>query len=367
MNASIPAAASSPTRRPTRCTNLDGARHPGPHRRRHRHRHRRRADRLAEDARFPRADHRRAVRRLFSGIALADVTASYENGVGGVLGYVGVLIALGAMLGKLLARLRRRGQGGRHPAARPPAALPWKMALIAGIIGIPMFFESRPGAADPGGHAGRAPDRGSRDAAGNPGAGRPVRAARLRPAAPRPARRDRAPARERRHHAGARPARRDPDGVVCRSAVRHARRAHGPDRRRRRRSRGRRTEARTGPPTAPAPDPEPGAAGRPRTGAASPRRGTPQDRTPSRSPSFGIDADHDAVAGRADADQGRREPVDGPRRTRLPVPAVHRRSGRRAADRGAAGHGHLRHRGRLLGLDADQEDRRSLLPIVGVC
>ena len=31
------------------------------------------------------------------------MTASYETGVGGVLGYVGVLIALGAMLGKLLA------------------------------------------------------------------------------------------------------------------------------------------------------------------------------------------------------------------------------------------------------------------------
>jgi gluconate:H+ symporter, GntP family len=38
-----------------------------------------------------------------SGIALDKVTASYETGVGGVLGYVGVLIALGAMLGKLLA------------------------------------------------------------------------------------------------------------------------------------------------------------------------------------------------------------------------------------------------------------------------
>lgn len=39
---------------------------------------------------------------VFSGIALTDVTKSSENGVGGVLGYVGVLIALGAMLGKLL-------------------------------------------------------------------------------------------------------------------------------------------------------------------------------------------------------------------------------------------------------------------------
>ena len=34
-----------------------------------------------------------------SGIPLGKVTASYENGVGGVLGYVGVLIALGAMVG----------------------------------------------------------------------------------------------------------------------------------------------------------------------------------------------------------------------------------------------------------------------------
>lgn len=33
-----------------------------------------------------------------SGISLDKITASYENGTGGVLGYVGVLIALGAML-----------------------------------------------------------------------------------------------------------------------------------------------------------------------------------------------------------------------------------------------------------------------------
>lgn len=76
-----------------------------------------------------------------SGIPLDKVTASYENGVGGVLGYVGVLIALGAMLGKLLAdsggadRLVETLLRGR------PATLPWKMALVASIIGIPMFFE----------------------------------------------------------------------------------------------------------------------------------------------------------------------------------------------------------------------------------
>ena len=76
-----------------------------------------------------------------SGISLEKVTGSYENGVGGVLGYVGVLIALGAMLGKLLA-----DSGGADKVVDTllhgsPGALPWKMALIAGIIGIPMFFE----------------------------------------------------------------------------------------------------------------------------------------------------------------------------------------------------------------------------------
>ena len=76
-----------------------------------------------------------------SGIPLGKVTASYENGVGGVLGYVGVLIALGAMVGKLLA-----DSGGADKVVDTllrgkPSTLPWKMALIAAIIGIPMFFE----------------------------------------------------------------------------------------------------------------------------------------------------------------------------------------------------------------------------------
>ena len=76
-----------------------------------------------------------------SGIPLGKVTASYETGVGGVLGYVGVLIALGAMIGKLLA-----DSGGADKVVDTilrgrPGTLPWKMALIAAIIGIPMFFE----------------------------------------------------------------------------------------------------------------------------------------------------------------------------------------------------------------------------------
>jgi GntP family gluconate:H+ symporter len=78
---------------------------------------------------------------LGSGIAVDKVTASYEAGVGGVLGYVGVLIALGAMLGKLLADSGGADQVVDTLLRGRPATLPWKMALIAAIIGIPMFFE----------------------------------------------------------------------------------------------------------------------------------------------------------------------------------------------------------------------------------
>jgi len=76
-----------------------------------------------------------------SGIPLEKVTTSYENGVGGVLGYVGVLIALGAMLGKLLADSGGADIVVERMLRGKPSTLPWKMALVASIIGIPMFFE----------------------------------------------------------------------------------------------------------------------------------------------------------------------------------------------------------------------------------
>lgn len=78
---------------------------------------------------------------IASGIPLEKVTGSYETGVGGVLGYVGVLIALGAMLGKLLADSGGADQVVDKLLRGSSGSLPWKMALIAVIIGIPMFFE----------------------------------------------------------------------------------------------------------------------------------------------------------------------------------------------------------------------------------
>ncbi len=78
---------------------------------------------------------------LGSGISLGAITTSYEAGVGGVLGYVGVLIALGAMLGKLLGDSGGADRIVNTLLRGKPASLPWKMALVAVIIGIPMFFE----------------------------------------------------------------------------------------------------------------------------------------------------------------------------------------------------------------------------------
>jgi GntP family gluconate:H+ symporter len=72
----------------------------------------------------------------------ADALESFITGLGSTFGSVGLLIALGAMLGKLLA-----DSGGANRIVdgiidRVGArTLPWAMALIAAIIGLPMFFE----------------------------------------------------------------------------------------------------------------------------------------------------------------------------------------------------------------------------------
>jgi GntP family gluconate:H+ symporter len=75
-------------------------------------------------------------------IAPADIITSFVNGLGSTFGSVGLLVALGAMLGKLLA-----DSGGADAIVDAiigrvgDRGLPWAMALIAAIIGLPMFFE----------------------------------------------------------------------------------------------------------------------------------------------------------------------------------------------------------------------------------
>jgi GntP family gluconate:H+ symporter len=68
------------------------------------------------------------------------IVKQLTNGAGKTLGAVGVVIALGAMLGKILAG-HHRADCRSHSQARLDRMIPWAMTLVAFIVGIPMFFE----------------------------------------------------------------------------------------------------------------------------------------------------------------------------------------------------------------------------------
>ncbi|WGD43849.1 GntP family permease [Streptomyces cathayae] len=78
----------------------------------------------------------------FAGAPLDKVIASFSAGLGSTVAGVGVLIALGAILGKMLA-----DSGGGDTivdtilARANGRTMPWAMVLIASVIGLPLFFE----------------------------------------------------------------------------------------------------------------------------------------------------------------------------------------------------------------------------------
>ncbi len=73
---------------------------------------------------------------------IQTVLTSFSKGFGDTAAGVGILIALGAMFAKLLA-----DSGGADEIVdtivghASPRMLPWAMALVGAIIGLPMFFE----------------------------------------------------------------------------------------------------------------------------------------------------------------------------------------------------------------------------------
>jgi GntP family gluconate:H+ symporter len=77
-----------------------------------------------------------------AGVAMSDVMDSYTKGFGSTAAGVGILIALGAMFGKLLA-----DSGGADEIVdtivgrSSTRTLPWAMAGVGAVIGLPMFFE----------------------------------------------------------------------------------------------------------------------------------------------------------------------------------------------------------------------------------
>ncbi|MGW5097774.1 GntT/GntP/DsdX family permease [Streptomyces nodosus] len=78
----------------------------------------------------------------FAGAPLDKAIASFTAGLGSTVAGVGVLIALGSILGKLLS-----DSGGADRivdtilARAGGRAMPWAMVLIASLIGLPLFFE----------------------------------------------------------------------------------------------------------------------------------------------------------------------------------------------------------------------------------
>jgi GntP family gluconate:H+ symporter len=79
---------------------------------------------------------------IVAGENLTTVLESFTKGFGTTAAGVGILIALGAMFAKLLA-----DSGGADEIVdtivghASPRMLPWAMALVGAIIGLPMFFE----------------------------------------------------------------------------------------------------------------------------------------------------------------------------------------------------------------------------------
>lgn len=79
---------------------------------------------------------------VVAGITYTDAFASFTTGLGSTVAGVGILIALGAIIGKLLIDSGGADQIVDTVLAKTSAArLPWAMAFAAFIIGIPLFFE----------------------------------------------------------------------------------------------------------------------------------------------------------------------------------------------------------------------------------
>src|ERR1700733_3520616 len=79
---------------------------------------------------------------VVTGMPLQAIVHSFEAGVGGTLGHIAIVVALGTMLGKMMAE-----SGGAAQIAHTLIRLfgekniHWAMVVIGLIIGLPAFFE----------------------------------------------------------------------------------------------------------------------------------------------------------------------------------------------------------------------------------
>lgn len=79
---------------------------------------------------------------MVAGLPLSKAIHSFETGMGNTLGHIAIVVALGTMLGKMMAE-----SGGADQVAHTLIRLfgekrvPWAMMVIGLIVGLPAFFE----------------------------------------------------------------------------------------------------------------------------------------------------------------------------------------------------------------------------------
>ncbi|HZO18494.1 MAG TPA: SLC13 family permease, partial [Gemmatimonadaceae bacterium] len=79
---------------------------------------------------------------IVAGMPLGSVVKAFQDGVGGVLGFIAIVVALGTMLGKMMAE-----SGGATRIATTLIArfgerrVHWAIMFVAFIVGIPVFFQ----------------------------------------------------------------------------------------------------------------------------------------------------------------------------------------------------------------------------------
>ncbi|ULT57805.1 GntP family permease [Neobacillus drentensis] len=79
---------------------------------------------------------------IMSGLGLDKIVAAYETGVGGTLGHLVGILALGTILGKMLSESGAGLQiANFFIKVFGEKKLPWAMFLSGFVIGIPVFFE----------------------------------------------------------------------------------------------------------------------------------------------------------------------------------------------------------------------------------
>jgi GntP family gluconate:H+ symporter len=77
-----------------------------------------------------------------SGMPLQTIVKSFETGVGGILGHIAIVVALGTMLGKMMAE-----SGGADRIAQTLISIfgekhvAWAMVVVGFVVGLPVFFE----------------------------------------------------------------------------------------------------------------------------------------------------------------------------------------------------------------------------------